>query len=466
MSVSTLEKKTVTDDRAARILRKALEERSGRLTHADAMAVTGLPRYQAETALKSLVRTYKSHLEATDKGEIIYDFGKRLESRLAVPLRERLEPVFRALWSGFKLIFKIAILGTLIFYFVAFLAMLIAIVFARSSGDRDDRGGDGPDFFMPLIWFWGWGPGPYDPHGYGGRVARRPRKPQKAMYKKVFDYVFGPPEVPRDELEDEKILLAYVREKGGRIAASDLVALTGWDYARAEEEASRLMASYEGEPEVTEDGVVLYVFKDLRTTAGEREAGARPKLAWERPLADRPLTGNEGGTDAAITLVNAFNLLAPLWIVPIFAARTGIDLESLAGPFLQIPLWFSSLFFAVPLARWAKESRARKRRARWNARLRVLRRIWLSGGATRAPSTLAEGPAEEAALEALLAPLEADITAGEGGSKMLYSFPRLAEERSAVESARQLAGAGEKDAGAVVFSSGGAGDSAPRTEEG
>ncbi len=463
MAVSTLDK-TVTDDRAARILRKALEERSGRLTHADAMAVTGLPRYQAETALKSLVKTYKSHLEATDKGEIIYDFGKRLESRLALPLRERLEPVFRALWSGFKFVFKIAIVGTLIFYFVAFLAMLIAIMFARSSGDRDRD--DGPDFFMPLIWFWGWGPGPYGPHDGYGRGARRPRRSQKAMYKKVFDYVFGPPEAPKDELGDEKILLAYIRENGGRITASDLVALTGWDYARAEQEASRLMASYEGEPEVTDDGVVLYVFKDLRTTAGEREAGARPTMAWERPLADRPLTGNEGGTDAAITLVNAFNLLAPLWIVPIFAARTGIDLSALAGPFLQFPLWFSSLFFAVPLARWAKESRARKRRARWNARLRVLRRIWQSGGATRAPGTLAEGPEEEAALEALLAPLEADVTAGEGKSKMLYSFPRLAEERAAVDAARQLAGSGEKDAGAVVFSSGGAGDAAPRTEEG
>ncbi len=48
----------------------------------------------------------------------------------------------------------------------------------------------------------------------------------------------------------------------------------GWDFDRAEEEATRLLADYGGEPEVTDDGVVIYVFKELRKTAVRETAAA------------------------------------------------------------------------------------------------------------------------------------------------------------------------------------------------
>lgn len=449
MGQPTLEQKSMTDERAARILREALESRGGKLTRSDAVAVSGLPAPKAEVALQQLARQYRSHLAATESGELIYDFGATLERRDAVSLRERLEPVFAALWKGFKFLFKIAIVGTLIFYFVAFVAMILALIFARSAGDRDDRDDRGGGFVLhPLFWFWGWGPH-HDP--YARRTRSKPRKP---LYKAVFDYVFGPSEPPRDALGDEKIILAYLRERGGRVTASDLVALMGWDYARAEEEVTRLLIDYGGEAEVTDDGAILYVFKDLRRTAGALDAASRPSMAWERPLPDRPLTGNTPGTDTAITLLNGFNLSAPFWVLPLFAAKFRIDPAALDFTFLQFPIWFSSLFFAVPGVRWIKERRRRKRARAWNARLRVLREIWRSGGAPRTPEQLAPDPEARAQLEKLLGPLEADVTVGEGGRTTLYSFPRLVEEQKAAGAARITAGADEKDAGAVLFSSG------------
>ena len=49
--------------------------------------------------------------------------------------------------------------------------------------------------------------------------------------------------------------------------------LMGWSFPRAEEEATRLMVDYGGEPEVTEDGVVVYTFKGMRKTAGAAGEG-------------------------------------------------------------------------------------------------------------------------------------------------------------------------------------------------
>ena len=55
--------------------------------------------------------------------------------------------------------------------------------------------------------------------------------------------------------------MTYIRSQRGRIAPVDLVRLMGWTFPRAEEEATRLMVDYGGEPEVTDDGVVVYAFK-------------------------------------------------------------------------------------------------------------------------------------------------------------------------------------------------------------
>ena len=176
------------------------------------------------------------------------------------------------LWRGFSFLFKVAIVATLVGYFALFVAMMVAFLFARSSSDRDD---DGPSFGIgPLLWFWGWDTGP---DAYGRRPARAARTKRRApFYKRVFAFVFGPPAAKVDPLEDEKRIVAHIRAGRGRIAPVDLVRLMGWTFPRAEEEATRLMVDYGGEPEVTDDGVVVYVFKALRKTAGTRQTWSRP----------------------------------------------------------------------------------------------------------------------------------------------------------------------------------------------
>src|SRR5262249_44398575 len=140
----------------------------------------------------------------------------------------------------------------------------------------DDGGGFG---IGPLFWFWGWGDPMTD--AYGRRPARAvPAAPRVPFYKRVFAFVFGPPAAKVDALEDEKRIVAHIRAHRGRIAPVDLVRLMGWTFPRAEEEATRLMVDYGGEPEVTDDGVVIYVFKDLRRTAGHAAGETAIAQRW------------------------------------------------------------------------------------------------------------------------------------------------------------------------------------------
>ena len=260
-------------------------------------------------------------------------------------------------------------------------------------------------------------------------------------------------------LEDDKQLVAYIRAQRGRVGAVDLVRLMGWSFPRAEEEATRLMVDYGGEPEVTDDGVVVYTFKGVRRTAGRPEEEEEEEGTWSRRWAsDRlevapPLTGNAPESNALIGLFNGFNLLAPFWIVPAFESRLHVSLASWQFFFRDFPLAFSALFFAVPAGRWIKERLEAGRRRTRNDRRRLLGRIFAGGGA-RPREELAPTPELGAILDRELVSLGGDIAPEpDAEGRVLYTFPRIQEETAALAKARAAAPSAERDAGLVVFSS-------------
>src|SRR5258706_4255670 len=194
----------VADPRAEERVERALRERSRgqtalvKLTPADATALTGVPLAQAEPALKSLVKRYRSHLAVTDDGDLVYEFDPKLERRDRVPLRERLARVGAAASRGVQLAVKIWIVVVMIAYVVAFVAMMIALATARSSSDRDDRRGGG-GFGLPWIWYLMMPDLAPHTDAWGRPVRRREGPPPKRFYLSVFDFVFGPKAPPVDD---------------------------------------------------------------------------------------------------------------------------------------------------------------------------------------------------------------------------------------------------------------------------
>ncbi len=447
----TLEKKAYAEPKAKRILLEALRGRGGKLTRSDAMAVSGLPELETQQALTVLLKEYRSHLSATDSGELVYEFDPAFERRGTLTWRERLAAAGAALWTGFTFVFKISIVVTLVVYFMLFVAMMLALIFARRADDRDDDRGFGFGF-ADLFWIWGWNP------GFAGAPARRlSARPKKPFYKSVFDFVFGPPRAPVDPLADEKEILAAIRQRNGRIGAVDLVQLMGWDFDRAEEEATRLLADYGGEPEVTDDGVVIYVFKELRKTTNESRGWLgtdRPRPAWERLERAAPLTGNASGTNTAIGFFNAFNLLAPFWIVPLFEMKTRISLAGASVWLHTFPAIFSAAFFAIPAGRVVREKLAARSRARRNARRSLLSRIFAAPAEARCLEAIAPDRAQAEALERDLVRLGGDVAPEpDEQGRVRYLFPRIEREMAALARARAAAARDEASPGEVVFSS-------------
>jgi hypothetical protein len=442
----TIEKKGYADPRAKKVLLDALRGRGGKLTRSDAMTISGLPDDETGRALTVLLKEYRSHLSTTDSGELLYEFDPAFARRDAVKWRDAAAALAGRLWKGFTFLFKIAIVTTLVVYFVAFVAMFLAFVLIRRGDSDGDDDGIG---IWPLLWMWGWNGGPEHQRQRLGRAGRPPRK---AFYKSVFEFVFGPPATAVDPLADEKEILSAIRARAGRIAPVDLVRLWGWDFPRAEEEATRLLADYGGEPEVTEDGVVIYVFKDLRKTAGALTPSSPVPAVWERVEHRQPLSGNAPGTDVLIGAFNGFNLLAPLWIVPLFEAKFGVSTAGWEFFVRDFPLAFSALFFAVPFGRWVKSKLEARQQAARNTRRELLRRIFGSGGRALERQELAPTPALGAVLDQDLVRLGGDVETDDEG-RVRYVFPRIRQETTAVAHSRSTASARELDPGAIVFSS-------------
>jgi hypothetical protein len=373
------------------------------LLRADAAVVAGARPEEAEAALRALSARYRSHLSVTEQGELVYEFAPGLVRRDEQPLAERLgalsRTVGRALWATFTVGFKIWIAATLVLYSVVFAILGLALSLASED--------DSPGFI-----FW-WLLPDFGPNRDMEDADGRPRK---RFHRSVFDFVFGPPPLRPPALPDDRELLAHVRAQKGRITATDLVLLRGLDYRRAEEEATRLLARYDGEPEVAEGGTLVYTFRDLRRTAlpdapetprlapapalllgggagwvtleemeSSKESTAlalprtvSPASSW-RHEGEPPLTGNRTGSNVAITALGGFNLLASLTIGPWAALILGLG--ALGTVLLTVaPLIFSVVFFSVPLARMGVRAAGRRKRRRRNARRALLIAIGERGG--------------------------------------------------------------------------------------
>jgi hypothetical protein len=476
--------------KSAEVLEKTLARERGELTVADAAARSGLPLRDAEEGLRWLAAEFSGHLAATDKGEILYSFPRGLvrppETRL---LRRLGRGIVKAVAGVGRFIVRAWVSVVMIGYAVAFLALMIALA-ARS--DRDEGPGEAIGLVFRVIaeaLFWTFHPfspvylrrEPYWLQHQGGGRRRAPAQPKVPFYEKVNRFVFGPPKVERDPREQERLVLAEVRLQKGRVAPADVMRVTGLQREEAERLLLRLVVDYGGDIEATDNGAVVYRFKDLRTTAKAGEREPVPSPIWGSRVNLPPLTGNTGGSNFLFGLINAFNLAASTYVL-----ANGLTLERLTLMISQarerfpeplpppdgiplalgaVPFAFSLALFLLPLLRSLRRPAEKARVARENG-WRGMLRVVLTGRRGRVEMSTAElsqawmaaggkAPTEHELRDAVRA-AGGDVDVDEKG-ELVFRFEVLERELQATEEDRRGASGEEASPGEVVFSSADAG---------
>src|SRR5262249_1755957 len=116
-------------------------------------------------------------------------------------------------------------------------------------------------------------------------------------------------------------------------------------------------------------------------------AAPRPASVWAEPASMLPLTGNSGGTNLLITLLNGFNLIASLWALSQGLTLSRVSLLLQGVPWLKlppdgtawalgvVPLVFSIALFALPVFRAIWRPIKARRVARENGRRALVRKV-------------------------------------------------------------------------------------------
>jgi hypothetical protein len=461
---------TVTQENRTAVL-GALRGLNGRATLGDVTAATGVSRELADQSLRALLSEHRGHLTVGESGDLVWEFDPKLIRRDHESAWSRFKRGAKRFLAG---AFKAWIVAMLVVYFIVFVALAVAAIVAVLSGDRrgGSRRGGRMRMRLPTWWLWylfwsrDWRYGrPYYGQRWEQRHGLAPGKGGAPFYKKVFAFVLGPDEPAHSQEDHDRDLLALIRARRGVLTTAELMAHSGCSQDRAREELGRLMAGWEGDARVTDDGELVYVFPDLMVSAHGQVDSPEPPPAWRRLERPRLLTGNSTGTNAIVAGLNGFNLIAsasaPWTIFP----ALGLSGPAATAGLVWVPLVFSSLFFLVPLAR-----RVGVRRENADRQRRNIRRLLIGKVQERAIRGEAVSPESIAAdvrtalddktigdhvvadeLGRLATELEADVEATPAG--VAFRFPSLRRELESGERERAGLALETRRVGAIVYSS-------------
>lgn len=275
---------------------KAVDNLDYRVTLGDVAAQAGLDVKVAEQGLLALATDAGGHLQVSESGEIVYLFPNNFRSVLRnkfwrLRLREWWEKVWRILFYLIRISFGILLILSII---IIIAAIAIIVISTNSNSERNDSGGgrsnsNGRMVFLPQFgfnpyWFWWFDWGYYDqPYRYQHKKQRERQRDKSPLPGKenemnfleaIFSFLFGDGN-PNYNLEEERwqAIATVIKNNQGAVVAEQIAPYLddlGQGYTlEYEEYILPVLTRFNGRPEVSPDGQIVYHFPELQTTAKE-----------------------------------------------------------------------------------------------------------------------------------------------------------------------------------------------------
>jgi hypothetical protein len=475
----------------------ALKQRRDGATVADLTAATGLPALQVQQGIREVAEEYDAHLRVTESGEILYHFPAGMRSRKRGPaaaFRRGAAAAARIAARVLTWLFKAWITVMLVGYFVLFVAIVVlaalASVAMSAAGRNDDRrgGGGGLSFYFAarmfelFLWLW---------FARGPRAERSRGRP---LRQSVYAFVFGEPDPNAGREEAERAAVAqHLRTHRGLVTAEELMAMTGASPAEAQRRINRLMLELEGEPEVTDDGTIVYRFENIMRSRAEDLQAERAGRVPRRKL--KPFNLNDKSRNGWITVFNLANAGFGTYFLTQAIAQPVATFDRLANgqrvlhvdsAFLYhfvngllatlgaqsperlvlvalglVPVAFSVFFFLVPALRRLRERAENEAARRENLRRLVYAHVMMDPMRVDPREIRPDGPEEsppragqeiERVLKELAAEYRGEPVQEEDGA-FTWRFAELDRQRKDVEKARLATDTSRYDVGGTVFDS-------------
>lgn len=347
----------------------AVDASGGRVTIGDVASRAGLKLNEAQRALQALAADTDGFLEVSDEGDVLYVFPKDYRSKLAAKsLRLKIEPWLDKAKAAGEYLVRVSFGTALIASIVLVYTTIIAIISSRSDEDNRGRRSRSYDsgftlFFTPTDLFWYW-----DPYYYKRRRVQADDNKMNFI-ESVFSFVFGDGD-PNQGIEEErwKLIGQYIASNGGVVAAEELAPYLDLGKAQDVSDESYILPvllRFDGQPEIDEEGNILYRFPSLQRTASSQRSGRKEyvgrKLAdWvgevEKFFKERKWQFSKTGSSerAMVIGLGGLNLFGVVILGAMLKDYTVMSSGFIKFvrdifPLLQI---YAGSFFAIPLIRW------------------------------------------------------------------------------------------------------------------
>ncbi len=387
---------------------EAVEQLGWRVTLGDVASSTGLALPETKQALFSLAQEADGHLQVDENGEIAYVFDKAFRTKLRLKqTQSRWRKLQQKVWGlflyGLRISFGILLLVSILLITLALIALMTA---GRSSDNNNRSRGGGMNFiFLPRLFWVGnpfWSPYPYRrgyaSSGYGdtrfansrGSRSARGDKPEGEMnfLEAVYSFLFGDGD-PNQDLDEKRYqyIANMIRSHGGVITAEQVLPYLDVDPETADDREDYMLPillKFDGSPEVSDQGQLIYRFPQLQVTAGSQPESQASSVSIPATL-DEAEWAFSKATPGQLTMAGGLGALNFVLALILYGARDqvaagaaqGSEILALVNPLVGLLLAYGAAFLTVPAIRWITLQRRNqkiqeraKHRRQWMSKLR------------------------------------------------------------------------------------------------
>jgi flagellar basal body-associated protein FliL len=359
---------------------RSVEQLDYAVTIGDVATQAGLELNVTQQGLLALASEAGGHLQVTDSGDILYQFPKNFRTILRNRFwRLRLQELWQKIWGALFYLIRISFGVILIISIIVMFLAIVAILIAVNSKDSDSNSGGDRDgggfFFFPTDIFWIFNPSP-DYNRYESRAGHGKSSSARSMnfLEAIFSFLFGDGN-PNEDLEEKRwqTIGTLIRNQGGAIAAEQVAPyLDNVTSSNQETEDYILpvLARFNGYPQVSDQGDLIYYFPELQVTAKKRTLTAISSFLNEKRWQFSQADSGQIMLSLGLGTVNIVLALMLGGLLRQYSA--GIAIASLIQPVYGVLLIYAIAFLAIPLGRyfWLQwrnqgiDSRNQKRQAK------------------------------------------------------------------------------------------------------
>jgi hypothetical protein len=344
-------------------LLQSIERLQYQATPGEFAVQAGLPLATVERDLQQLAIAVGGHLQVATTGEIVYKYPSNFRTILynksvLLQVKKYTDFIGKVAFYLIRMSFGLALLASLSIVALTIIVITIGTMFSNDEGggidfgDWDwgsgDGGGGAASSWGGTWWYFDWGGSSSRPVE-SIEPTEKTQKPQLNFLGAVFSFLFGEanPNARLEELRWRSIG-QVIRKNQGAITAEQVAPYLEEALPQSEDHILPVLVRFNGIPEVSEIGDIVYRFPDTQTVAQQRKFKHLPPYLQEK---NRRFSGATKQQVGLICALGALNFAGIFFIGALLKGLTSFGLLAFVGSVYGLLAVYAGGFVTIPLVR-------------------------------------------------------------------------------------------------------------------